>query len=433
MSMGRCWVAMALLGATVVGRPAEAVVTGTVVGVGGMAVPIAVVPLLTTADGAVEARRFGEVLGRTLDVSGLFRVLDASAFPERPPALALDAAGTDFEAWAGTGAVLVVKGRLDVSGDRVGVEIRTFDVPDRRGVPRASRRFEGSRRDVGRMANRLADVLLGHLTGVDGPFESQIVFTSTRGGPLKDIYQFTFEGAPKRLTREPSLGLVPRFHPDRTRVLFTSYRRHVPGLFELQLRSGAVRQVARSRGALLGGAWSPDGTQMIAAREQGGNTDLFLLDRSGRPIRRLTDHWAVDVSPAWAPDGRHVAFCSARGGSPQIYVMNVDGSGLRRVSRDGSYNTSPAWSPTGAHLAWSSRAGGMQIVVADADGGNARRVTAGGENEDPAWGPDGRYLVYSGRGTRGRRLMLTDRDGRVQRELTTGPGNDTSPTWARLP
>jgi TolB protein len=113
--------------------------------------------------------------------------------------------------------------------------------------------------------------------------------------------------------------------------------------------------------------------------------------------------------------------------------MNVDGTGLRRVSLDGGYNTSPAWSPTGEHLAWTTRSGGMQIVVGDADGGEVRRVTAGGDNEDPAWGPDGRYLIYSGREARGRRLMLTDRDGRVHRELTVGPGDDTSPTWARWP
>jgi TolB protein len=360
-------------------------------------------------------------------------VLDPAGFPERPPNVTLRAADTDFDAWEATGAMLLVKGRMEVVGDALEVEVGTFDVAGRRGVAGASRRFDGGRGDVGRMANRLADAIIEHLTGLAGPFDSQIVFTSTRGGPLKDIYRFTFHAAPQRLTREPSLNVSPRFHPDRTRVLFTSYRRHVPGLFELLLASGSVRQVTTSRASILGGAWSPDGSSLIVAREQGGNTDLYLVDRSGRPLRRLTDHWGVDVSPTWAPDGRRFAFCSARGGSPQIYVMNVDGTGLRRVSLEGTYNTSPAWSPSGEHLAWASRSGGMQIVVSDVEGRGARRITTGGENEDPAWAPDGRYLVYSGRGARGHRLMLTDRDGRVRRELTVGPGNDTSPGWARWP
>jgi len=419
--------------AALAAAPASALVTGTVVGPGGTAVPIAIVPLVEGGGGAAAARRFTEVLRRDLDLSGIFRVLDAGHFPERAPDVALTAAETDFEAWGDTGAVVVVKGRVEVVGGRVRLEVRTFDVPGRRGIARASRHFDGEVRDVGRMANRLADVLIEHLTGLAGPFDSQIVFTSTRGGPLKDVYRFTFDGGVQRLTREPSLAVAPRFHPDRTRVIFTSYRRHVPGLFELSLASGAVRQVTSSRGALLGGAWSPDGSSLIVAREQGGNTDLYLLDRSGRPLRRLTDHWGVDVSPSWAPDGRRFAFCSARSGTPQIYVMNVDGTGLRRVSTSGGYNTSPAWSPLGDHLAWTSRGGGMQVVVAGVDGGSVRTVTTGGDNEDPAWAPDGRYLVYSGRGRSGRRLMLTDRDGRVHKELTVGPGNDTSPTWARWP
>lgn len=431
MSIGR-W-ALAMVVAVVGARPAAALVTGTVVGPGGVATPVAIVPLLAPPEASDVARRFTEVLAGDLDVSGLARVLDRQVYPERPPEVTLRAADTDFEAWEATGALLLVKGRVTVVGDRVQVEARTFDVPGRRAVAHASRRFDGGRGDVARMANRLADAVIEQLTGLPGPFDSQIVFTSTRGGPLKDLYRFTFGARPQRLTHEPSLSVAPRFHPDRTRVVFTSYRRHVPGLFELLLASGRVRQLVASRAALLGGAWSPDGSSLIVAREQGGNTDLYLVDRSGHPLRRLTDHWAVDVSPAWAPDGRRFAFCSARSGGPQIYVMNVDGTGLRRVSLDGGYNTSPAWSPTGEYLAWTTRSGGMQIVVSDANGGEVRRVTTDGDNEDPAWGPDGRYLVYSARGPRGRRLMLTDRDGRVHRELTVGPGDDTSPTWARWP
>jgi TolB protein len=432
MTCRRWWIVVVLVAGLLV-SPAGALVTGTVVGPGGVAVPIAIVPLVADGDASAAARRFTDVLARDLDLSGLFRMVDPGSFPERPPNVSLRAADTDFGAWEATGAMLVVKGRVTVAGGRVAVEARTFDVAGRRGAPRASRRFDGEARDVGRMANRLADAIIEQLTGLAGPFDSQIVFTSTRGGPLKDLYRFTFDGGVERLTHEPSLSVAPRFHPDRTRVLFTSYRRHVPSLYELLLSTRRVRQVASSRASLMGGAWSPDGTTLIVAREQAGNTDLYLLDREGRPLRRLTDHWAVDVSPTWAPDGRRFAFCSSRSGSPQIYVMEVDGTGLRRVSAEGTYNTSPAWSPTGDHLAWASRAAGMQIVVSDVDGRNARRITTGGDNEDPAWAPDGRYLVYSGRAAGGRRLMLADRDGRVHRELTVGPGDDTSPTWARWP
>ena len=411
--------------------PVSALVTGTVVGPGASAVPIAIVAPIDGGGAAEVAERFASVLARDLDLSGLFAVVDPARHAERPPNVSLRADATDFGAWAAAGAHVLVKSSATRAGDRVTLEVRSFDVGTGEAIVGGSRRFAGGVGETGRMAHRVADALLEYLTGVRGPFDSQIVFTSTRGGPLKDLYRFTFDAAPHRMTREPSLALTPRWHPSGRRVLFTSYRRHVPGLFELQLPAGRVRPLVAARVPLLGGAWSPDGAALAVAREQGGNTDLFLLDPNGKAIRRLTDHWSVDVSPSWAPDGRRLAFCSARSGSPQIYVMHADGSGLRRVSFSGGYNTSPAWSPTGQHLAWASRVGGMQSVVADAEGRGARAVTRGVGNEDPAWGPGGRYLVYTAPGRGGRRLMLTDRDGRMHRELTVGPGSDTSPSWAR--
>ena len=102
-----------------------------------------------------------------------------------------------------------------------------------------------------------------------------------------------------------------------------------------------------------------------------------------------------------------------------------------RVSQTGGYNTSPAWSPKGDRLAWATRVGGIfQIVVASADGSDARTITSQGSNENPSWGPDGRYLVFSSR--RGGRsyIYFADRDGKTLKQLTHGPGGDTSPAWS---
>ena len=111
-------------------------------------------------------------------------------------------------------------------------------------------------------------------------------------------------------------------------------------------------------------------------------------------------------------------------------MMSIDGGPATRVSTTGSYNTSPVWSPKGDHLAWTSRAGGFQIVVASADGGGAHTITSGGNNENPSWAPDGRYLVFSSdRGGRAH-LFLADRDGKTQKQLTRGAGDDTSPAWS---
>ncbi len=419
--------------------PAHAVVIGQIFGPGSQSFPIAVPPLKNLggdADGAL-GKQFARVLSRDLDLSGYFRLIDPRTFIEDPQSSGITATDIDFVGWGSIGAQELVKGGVTVEGDKVTIEARLFDVPARRDVPEVDRRVSGTRADVPRMAHRFADQLLEVLTGERGPFDTQIVLTSTRGGrgPLKELYLWTFDrDDPTRLTNEQTLMVAPGWRPDGRAVLFTSWKEHYPRLFQFDMGTRRVSRLVPGNAVIQSGTWSPDGTRLLVAREDGGNTDIFLLDRSGAVIRQLTDHWAVDVSPVWAPDGQRLAFCSSRAGAPQIYVMNIDGSDLRRVSTLGSYNTSPAWSPKGDRIAYATRAGGgFQIVVVGVDGSGAKTVTSQGSNEDPSWAPDGRYLVFSTTRGGGRHLALTDRDGKVQRELTRGTADDTSPAWsARL-
>jgi TolB protein len=409
--------------------PVRAVVRGSIFGPGSETLAVAVVPL--ERGGAVDplGQEFARVLSRDLDLSGYFRLLDPKTFVEGP-GVAPEA--IDYVGWAAIGAQELVKGTIETSGDSVTVEVRLFDVTERRDVPEAGRRLQASRTDLPRLAHRYADQLLEVLTGERGPFDSKIALVSTRGARLKDIYAYTFDkAAPEKLTDERSITLSPSWRPDLRGILFTSYRNHQPRLFEFDLARRSAVQFSSEQRVYLGGAWSPDGTQVLATREEDGNSDIELLDRWGAVVRRLTDHWDIDVSPAWAPDGRRFAFCSRRSGTPQIYAMNVDGSGVRRVSLGGTYNTSPAWSPKGDRIAYATRNGNVfQIVVASADGSGARTITGAGSNEDPSWAPDGRYLVFSSARGGQRTLWMADRDGRTQKQLTTGNGDDSQPSWS---
>jgi TolB protein len=422
--------AWAIAAGLLLAAPAVAVVTGSIFGPGSETLAVAVVPLERPGGGADPlGGEFARVLSRDLDLSGYFRLVDPRTFVEGP-GVAPDA--IDWVGWGAIGAQVLVKGTIETAGDTVTLEVRLFDVAARREVPEAGRRLQSPRGELPRLAHRYADHLLEVLTGERGPFDSRIALISTRGGRLKELHVMTFDmTAPEKLTAERSIALSPNWRPDRRGILFTSYRLHQPRLFELDLARRAVAPFSGDGRVYLGGAWSPDGTQVLASREEGGNTDVELLDRWGAVVRRLTDHWGIDVSPAWAPDGRRFAFCSGRSGAPQIYVMNLDGSGVRRVSQIGTHNTAPAWAPTGDRIAYTTRSGnGFQIVVANADGSGARTITGAGSNEDPSWAPDGRYLVFSSSRTGRRTLWIGDRDGRAQKQLTTGNGDDTQPAWS---
>jgi TolB protein len=404
-------------------------VRGLVTGPGLTAFPIAVAPPRGDGDADVGAESFARTLGRDLEISGLFRVLDPLLAEE---ALSRDTgATTDYAAWQSIGALLVVKSRLRSEGGRIVLEARLFDVAEQREV--GGKRYEGGRADLPRMANRFADEILLRLTGTRGPFDTRIAFISTRGGRAKELWVMSFDGSGLRqLTRNGTINLSPRWSPDGRDILFTSYRDRRPKLYDMDVGTGKDRMIASGRGVTIGGSFSPDGQRIAISREESkGNSDIVLLDRNGAVIDRVTDDEAIDVSPTWSPDGRRLAYCSSRGGSPQIYVLDLGSGQSRRVSMQGSYNTQPAWSPAGDRIAYTGRVGGrFQIFVVELAGG-VRQVTAsGGDNVDPAWSPDGRYLVFrSTRNGRGR-LWVSDWRGAHQTELIAGSGDDSSPAWS---
>ena len=106
------------------------------------------------------ARLFAATLGRDLDLSGLFRVLDPASF--------IDQGGTrieeiNFGNWTTVGARLLVTGRISTAGGDLTIEARLFDVAERRQI--GGKRYQGSVRDARRMANRFADEILLLLTG----------------------------------------------------------------------------------------------------------------------------------------------------------------------------------------------------------------------------------------------------------------------------
>ncbi|HVN86379.1 MAG TPA: Tol-Pal system beta propeller repeat protein TolB [Candidatus Binatia bacterium] len=432
----REWMAV-VVGMSVVGASAtHAQVRGTVFGPGSRSYPIAVSPLKDQSDrgtGAKLAVEFADIVVRDLDLAGLFKIIDRSAYIEPPDTTGITAEQINFDNWSVIGALALVKGSVQSVGNDLTVEARLFDVYQRRQL--VGRRYRGdSPTQVRRIANRFADEIMAQFTGERGPFDSRIAFVSTRGGRFKNLYVMSLDGGDLlQVTSGKTLDLSPSWSIDNRSLLYTSYKRGNPDLYSLDLIASRETRLSAEKGLNLGGKWSPDGSRLAVALEDKGNSDIFLLDRDGKVIRRLTDHWGIDVSPSWSPDGQHLAFCSDRSGVPQIYIINADGTGVHRVSTEGNYNTSPAWSPKGDRIAYTGRAGGrFNVFTVKVDGSETQQLTSGqGSNEDPSWAPDGRYIVFSSTRTGAALLYVMDRTGTSQVALTHGSGDDTSPTWSR--
>jgi len=434
--MRRMWWTLLVISLVMGGaRPSDAQVRGTIFGPGAHSYPIAVSPLRNLSEGSAAANfgaQFADIVSADLNLSGFFKILDRAAYIEKPETSGYTADSINFDNWSVIGALALVKGAYSVSGDNVTAEVRLFDVYQRRQL--AGVRYHGSLGELRRMANKFADEIMKQFSGERGPFDTRLAFVSTRDGKFKELYAMSPDGGDlQQVTKTQTINVSPSWSPDSRLLLYTSYKRGNPDLYELDFLSGREVLISSRPGLNLGGRFSPDGSKIALTIEDKGNADIAIVDRGGNLLRRVTDSWAIDVSPSWSPDGRRLAFTSNRSGAPQIYIVGVEGGEPRRVTFSGTYNTSPAWSPKGDLIAYVSRAdGGFNLFTVKVDGSDTRQLTqAAGDNEDPSWAPDGRYMVFSSSRTGRKKLFVTDLTGSSQVQLTRVGGDDSSPAWSR--
>lgn len=396
--------------------------------------PVAVPQLCLEMGEGTANREIPRVLGRDLELSGYFEVLEENSYIEAPGRCS-GPEGIVYSDWSVIKAEGVVRGSVSAEGMGLRVKLFLHDVQRQKVV--LGKEYTGDSSQVAMIAHKFANEILRFFTGESGVFGTQIAFSS-KTGRFKDIFIMDMDGSNLRqLTNEKSLAMSAAWSPNGSKLLYTSYRSRVPDIFEVDISSRIVRQITRSPELEVGGRYSPDGSGIATSISDGRDSDIVFMNLDGRIASRLTrSNGAIDVSPVFSPDGRQIAFCSDRAGSPQIYVMNSDGSAARRVSFvTSNYCTSPAWSPKGSKLAFVCRAdSGFHLFTAGLDGSNPLQLTSAGSNEDPDWSPDGRYIVFAT--TFWRRgipsIALIRSDGSGLNQLTNGRGGDFDPVWGPM-
>jgi dipeptidyl aminopeptidase/acylaminoacyl peptidase len=134
-------------------------------------------------------------------------------------------------------------------------------------------------------------------------------------------------------------------------------------------------------------AVSPDRTQVaytFTPRADLNRSEIRVAAIDGGTVRALTGTPRMhDASPAWSPDGR-LAYVSERSGHWELYV------GERQLTSAKADHSEHAWHPDGTRLlAVRNRRNRFELVVVDAETGEAEVLAGGGTWSHPHWAPDG--------------------------------------------
>jgi len=399
--------------------------------------PFAVPDFVPDTAGASEtSKQIARLVAADLAGTGLFREIKADAHISKVTDFA---ASVPFADWKAVNAQALVTGAVSVSGNRLTVKFRVWDVFAGTELGNGLQ-FVGTADGWRRMAHKVADAVYGRITGEGGYFDSRVVFVSESGPKnkrLKRLAIMDYDGANVQyLTDSSTIVLAPRFSPSGDRVLYTSFETGFPRIFVLDVGKVKRRVLESQEGTMsFAPRFSPDGKTVVYSLTQGSNTDLYRMDISTGKSTRLTSSPSIETAPSFSPDGQQIVFESDRSGTQQLYVMPAAGGEARRISfGQGRYGT-PVWSPRGDMIAYTKRnKGRWHIGVMRTDGSEERLLTASFLDEGPTWAPNGRVIMFARetQGTAGRySLYSVDITGRNLRPVRT-PEGGSDPSWSPL-
>ena len=399
--------------------------------------PFALPAFVAESGGAGEvAANISSVISADLTGTGLFREIPASAYISGVSSLDAPVAYAD---WQAINAQVLITGAVQASGGKIVVKFRLFDVFT--GQPMGDGlQFAGSEKSWRRMAHKVADAVYSRITGEGPYFDSRVLFVSESGpkeARQKRLAIMDYDGAGAQyLTDSSSIVLAPRFSPDGSQIVFTSYETGFPRIYVMSSRDLSKRPLAEFPGTMtFAPRFAPSGNSIIFTLERDGNSDLYSMDVGSGQLAQLTNAPSIETAPSYSPDGQYITFESDRSGNQQIYVMSAGGGEPTRLSSGKGRYAAPVWSPRGDYIAFTKIADGrFYIGVIRPDGTGERLLTSSFLDESPTWAPNGRVIMFTrqGEGAGGSAALYSvDISGRNLHQVPT-PEAASDPAWSPL-
>lgn len=403
--------------------PDDLLGTMVVVAGGGRSLPkIGVFPSLASDLEDVTAR---SVVRRDLDLSGEFEVLDDSKAPESAWDAYSPDTPIDVKAWAAKGVEAVVRVSGKPAGRQGKSELRGQAYLLQHGKEAVfDKRFLVATADLRVESHRLADLLIGALTGQNGGFASHMTFASG-AGVVRRVFTIDADGNdPAPASPQNRLAIAPAF--GKGEELY--YAASIGGdEYKVFTASGGPLAVP-FRGSVYSIAFSRDRSQVAVSAGVGSTIKVF----AGADFTSLApvSDIAMALHPVFTPSGK-LAFAGAGTSGQRIYV---DG---KPISPDGLFASAPTFCnhPDGVRAVFAVGVGKDTDLVSTGErGGPLVRLTQGqGRNGYPACSPDGRLIAFfstraSGQGPG---LYVMRLDGGRPKRISTLLGD--SLRWDALP
>jgi TolB protein len=258
--------------------------------------------------------------------------------------------------------------------------------------------------------------VIGIVTGIYGPFGTEIAFARKHGPGQKSVYAAAMDGyGVRKVSSGPGVSMLPAF--GKGSIWYTRMTKQ--GMFITNTRVGGKRVIGAG-GITMAPAICGDRIYFAASRS--GDFEIYSSNLDGTALRRLTNSRAIDVSPTCGPGGK-LAFVSDRHGNPQVFTMKIDGTNVQRATFRGSHNQTPVWcrDPKQPLIAFTGRDSNFDIFTVNLETQEYKRLTQGqGDNKDPAFSPDCRLIAFSSnrRGSAG--VYLSGQDGLDQNQVISG-------------
>jgi Tol biopolymer transport system component len=247
------------------------------------------------------------------------------------------------------------------------------------------------------------------------------------------LFSTNLPAQPVRLTTDEAADYHPKWSPDGTKILFTSQRGGIIGLWLITPEGDSLAPVNTGLSGDHHISWSPDGRRIVfdAHGPAGPPLSLWIIALGDDKPQRLSQYPGPDFHPSWCPNDSSIAFASFRSGNADIWVIPVAGGKPTQITTDSATDYHPIWSPDGSRLAFTSdRSGNNDIwIISVKDGEKKQLTTHEGRDDLACWSPDGSRIAFtSDRGGKDDIWVVPVHEG-VPKRLTLQSENSW-PNWS---